>query len=215
MSLIREYQEKRGKWESSEDEALKKAVDELGHKYWKEISKRVYGRTSIQCLHRWTKILKPGLIKGPWTNEEDAILKNWVSENGAKKWSHCAKIIPGRNCKQCRERWFNNIDPNIKKGGWSLEEDAIIFNFFQTLGSKWAFISNLLPGRTENSIKNRFYSSLRKYKNKVKSLEEISIDYMASFNQTSLELLSSNLETEGKLPFFQMGIKSDIEKWNS
>ena len=36
------------------------------------------GRTPIQCLHRWTKILKPGLVKGPWTPEEDLLLMEWV-----------------------------------------------------------------------------------------------------------------------------------------
>ena len=212
MNDIARCQVKRGKWESTEDEALKKAVDELGDKCWKKISKRVNGRTAIQCLHRWTKILKPGLIKGPWTDEEDAILKNWVVQNGPNKWSNCAKIIPGRNCKQCRERWFNHVDPNVKKGGWSLEEDAIIFNFFQTFGAKWAFISKLIPGRTENSIKNRFYSSLRKFKSQAKSLEEINYDYMAVLSQFSLEFSQNYLEAEEKATFFQTGIQLNTEK---
>lgn len=212
MSEMRRCQGKRGKWESSEDEALKKAVDELGDKCWKKTSKRVSGRTAIQCLHRWTKILKPGLIKGPWTNEEDAILKNWVLQNGPNKWSNCAKIIPGRNCKQCRERWFNHVDPNVKKGDWSLEEDGIIFNFFQTFGPKWAFISKLMPGRSENSIKNRFYSSLRKFKKQAKSFEEINFDFMAVLNQFNLEFPQDLMEFGGTTPFFQTGIQLNTEK---
>lgn len=66
---------KSGKWDQEEDEMLKRAVDEHGAKQWRKIAEYVPGRTSIQCLHRWTKILKPGLVKGSWTPEEDEKLK--------------------------------------------------------------------------------------------------------------------------------------------
>ena len=66
---------KRGKWTSEEDELLRRAVEYYGEKQWRLISQHVCGRNSIQCLHRWTKILKPGLIKGPWTDLEDEKLK--------------------------------------------------------------------------------------------------------------------------------------------
>lgn len=180
-----------GKWQSCEDEALRQAINELGDKSWKKISERVNGRSPIQCLHRWTKILKPGLVKGPWTDEEDEMLKSWVSQEGPNKWSECAKVIPGRNCKQCRDRWFNYLDPRVKKGGWSFDEDATIFNLFQTFGPKWAYIATFLPGRTENSIKNRFYSSLRRFENQTKLLEkthfERNDESWATFNLLGVE----------------------------
>lgn len=59
----------RGKWTPSEDELLKRAVDEFGGKNWRRISSRIEGRTDVQCLHRWQKVLRPGLVKGPWTKE--------------------------------------------------------------------------------------------------------------------------------------------------
>lgn len=71
-----QYESKRGsRWDKSEDDLLQIAVSEFGGRNWREIARRVPGRTSVQCLHRWEKILKPGLIKGPWTPEEDALLK--------------------------------------------------------------------------------------------------------------------------------------------
>ena len=45
---------------------------------------------------------------------------------GITKWSEIASRIPGRIGKQCRERWFNHLDPMIKKGGWSAEEDRLL-----------------------------------------------------------------------------------------
>lgn len=59
----------RGKWTALEDELLKVAVKEYGGKNWRRIASRIEGRTDVQCLHRWQKVLRPGLVKGPWTKE--------------------------------------------------------------------------------------------------------------------------------------------------
>ncbi len=141
---------------------MKKLVAQIGIKNWKKISKSLVNKTPVQCLHRWTKILKPGLTKGPWSIEEDRKLLEWVRSEGPNKWSQCADYISGRSGKQCRERWFNTLHPEVKKGGWSPEEDYLIFESFSKFGSKWSKIAKELPGRTENSIKNRFYSTLRR-----------------------------------------------------
>lgn len=153
---------KTGKWTAEEDGLLQTYVPKYGEKSWKKISEHIPGRSSIQCLHRWSKILKPGLVKGPWTAEEDERLKTWVSQEGPTKWSQASVFINGRSGKQCRERWFNTLNPNVKKGNWSQEEDNLIFELYQKYGSSWSKIARLIPGRTENAIKNRFYSTSRK-----------------------------------------------------
>jgi hypothetical protein len=103
--------------------------------------------------------------KGPWTEEEDAKLKAIVELNGAAekvKWSNIAKQIPGRNGMQCRQRYFNNLDPSVKKGKWTEEEDSVIFKAQKKMGNQWSKIAKLLPGRTDNNVVNRFNSSARK-----------------------------------------------------
>ena len=153
---------KTGKWTAEEDELLNKYVPIYGEKQWRKIAEHIPGRSSIQCLHRWTKILKPGLVKGPWTPEEDQKLIAWVRAEGPTKWASAAAFIKGRSGKQCRERWFNNLCPGVKKGAWSEDEDEMIFQLYQKYGSSWSKIAKFIPGRTENAIKNRFYSTLRK-----------------------------------------------------
>ena len=153
---------KNGKWTLEEDEQLRKGVEVFGEKKWKEISTMVLGRSPLQCLHRWTKILRPGLIKGAWTPQENELLREWVRVNGPQRWSECATIIVGRSGKQCREHWFNKLSPDIKKGNWTAEEDEKIFSLYQQFGTRWSKIEKFMPGRTENSIKNRFYSTLRR-----------------------------------------------------
>lgn len=153
---------RKGKWTQVEDENLRYYLSIFGERNWKKISEHMEGRSSIQCLHRWTKILKPGLIKGPWTLEEDKKLNEWVQLEGASKWSKAASYIPGRSGKQCRERWLNNLSPNLKKSSWNDEEDELIFALYKKYGSAWSKIAKHFNGRTENSIKNRFYSTIRR-----------------------------------------------------
>ena len=89
-----------GRWSAEEDLRLKQAVDEVGAKNWKRISLQAFGgsRTDVQCLHRWQKVLKPGLVKGPWTKQEDTIVIQLVEKFGVGniKWSAIAAQLPGR-----------------------------------------------------------------------------------------------------------------------
>lgn len=155
---------RQGKWSPEENQLLTEAVQRLGEKQWTKVAAEVPGRSSVQCMHRWSKILRPGRVRGPWSAEEDTVLRHWVESMGASKWSLCASRIPGRNGKQCRERWYNALDPEVRKGAWSDQEDLTIFQLHSQIGAKWAEIARRLPGRTENSIKNRFYSMLRRQK---------------------------------------------------
>lgn len=136
----------RNKWTSEEDEILSKAVAKFQGRNWRLISECLseYGRTDVQCLHRWQKVLRPGLVKGPWTEEEDACVLDLVNRFGVKSWSFIARQLKGRLGKQCRERyvfnfiftynmnrldffrWYNHLNPAINKEPWTAEEDALI-----------------------------------------------------------------------------------------
>jgi len=74
-----------------------------------------------------------------------------------------ANSLRGRIGKQCRERWHNHLNPDVRKDAWSQEEDALIFDLVEQHGTKWATIAKTLEGRTDNAIKNRYYSSLKKH----------------------------------------------------
>ena len=98
---------------------------------------------------------------GTWDQSEDKKLRDWVKKNGAYNWTVCAEYMKNRTAKQCREHWKNTIDDNLIKGQWTAEEDLLIMKFYEKYES-WRKMIPMFENRTENSIKNRFFSQLRK-----------------------------------------------------
>ncbi|KFM26733.1 Transcriptional activator Myb [Auxenochlorella protothecoides] len=119
-------------------------------------------RTEAQCFHRWQKVLNPEVCKGPWTKQEDQLILRLVDHYGAKQWTLVAGHLQGRLGKQCRERWHNHLNPAIKHGNWTREEDEVVVRFHACHGNQWAKLAQFVPGRTDNALKNHWNSTLRR-----------------------------------------------------
>ncbi|EMS63109.1 Transcription factor RAX2 [Triticum urartu] len=80
---------------------------------------------------------KATVKRGPWSPEEDAMLKAYIEERGTgNNWIALPHKIGLKRCgKSCRLRWLNYLRPNIKHGDFTPEEDSIICKLYISIGS--------------------------------------------------------------------------------
>ncbi|KAK8834524.1 hypothetical protein M9Y10_010637 [Tritrichomonas musculus] len=92
-----------------------------------------------------------------FTLEEDQLLTMAAIEHNHASWNDIAKLVPGRTPKQCRDRWTNYLQPSLKFDPWTLQEDKNLITLVKSNGTHWNRMRRYFPGRSTNSIKNRWH----------------------------------------------------------
>jgi len=220
-------------WTKEEDKILLAKAKEFEYRNWKEVSKFIPGKTDVQCSARYKRI-KPGIIKGPWSKEEDEELLEYIRTIGTN-WSLISKYIPSRTGKQIRDRYLNALDPNVNRGKFTEEEDDKIIELYKQYGPAWSKISSQIIGRTGDMIKNRFYSTLKKNinnkqvkskekKNKINKIEKKNSNQLTESTtdaenflcrKTSLDNFISNqniLKDSNKMAFLNLQINNLVDQ---
>jgi len=119
------------KWRDDETDLLYWAIDNISKRRglsaiqlsaadWEDIASLVPGRNSSQCKYRWSQKQEKQGTKMPWTAKEDELLKSIMGNGEDTAWASIAEKLNAvstvkRTGKQCRERWRNHLDPEIKK----------------------------------------------------------------------------------------------------
>uniref|UniRef100_A0A224Z5D5 Pre-mRNA-splicing factor CDC5/CEF1 n=1 Tax=Rhipicephalus zambeziensis TaxID=60191 RepID=A0A224Z5D5_9ACAR len=88
------------------------------------------------------------MIKGGvWRNTEDEILKAAVMKYGKNQWSRIASLLHRKSAKQCKARWYEWLDPSIKKTEWTREEEEKLLHLAKLMPTQWRTIAPII-GRT-------------------------------------------------------------------
>jgi hypothetical protein len=136
-------------------------------------------------VSRASSVIAPALksTRKLFTPEEDALLARVMSHCPFASWVDVARHIPGRSARQCRDRWSNYLCPANKNGPWLRSEDLLLIQKVAEIGSRWTQIARFFDGRSENNVKNRWYTHVK------------------AQTETSADQSSSNLPHHARTPF--------------
>jgi hypothetical protein len=126
-----------------------------------------------------------------WTPDEDTTLVRLVEKIGPQKWALIADYLPNRQGKHCRERWHNHLNPRNKRCEWTKIEEWVLYLLHRKLDNQWAQIAKVLEGRTDNSIKNHWNSSMRKKRQDMQRALDSYINQMLKVRKVNVEAMDS------------------------
>jgi hypothetical protein len=95
-------------------------------------------------------------FKWKFTQTEDMQLTQIVAYYGCDDWTLVASRMPGRNARQCRERWLNYINPQLSRTPLTRDEENLLEAKYLELGPRWQMIASFFPGRAKNFLKNQW-----------------------------------------------------------
>lgn len=156
--------------EWGEDEIIRLAgiVKRVGaYGRWTQIAEELgTNRTAHACLGMYQRRLKPGFLKGRWTPEEDGRLLELIRQWGDSNWPVIASSMEGRTGAQCMLRFQKTLDPSIRKGKWTGEEDELLRFAVKFHGGEksekrdWCLVCRWVPGRTDVQCRERWMNIL-------------------------------------------------------
>ncbi|XP_057580047.1 snRNA-activating protein complex subunit 4 isoform X2 [Hippopotamus amphibius kiboko] len=150
-------------WSGQELEQLKAVAAKHAHLDWQKIAEELgTHRSAFQCLQKYQQH-NPALKRREWTEEEDRVLTQLVQEMRVGSHIPYRRIVyymEGRDSMQLIYRWTKSLDPNLKKGLWAPEEDALLQAVAKYGEQDWFKIREEVPGRSDAQCRDRYLRRL-------------------------------------------------------
>uniref|UniRef100_A0A8C3V7X9 snRNA-activating protein complex subunit 4 n=1 Tax=Catharus ustulatus TaxID=91951 RepID=A0A8C3V7X9_CATUS len=154
----------KNEWTEEEIEKLKLIAAEHNYLDWQTIAQELgTNRTPFQCLQKY-QIYNKDLKRKEWTKDEDQMLLELVQEMRVGNhipYKKIAYYMEGRDSAQLIYRWTKSVDPSLKKGAWTAEEDAMLVAAVRKhKGKNWYKIRTEVPGRSDAQCRDRYLKVL-------------------------------------------------------
>ncbi|XP_065059331.1 uncharacterized protein LOC135686883 isoform X3 [Rhopilema esculentum] len=168
------------KWTKEEDTKLVSLARKYSNRHWERIAQDLGTfRTPVQCFQRFQRSLNKDLVKSSWTASEDEELCFAVDVCPKGSWLQVANMLEGRLPMQCLIRYRKGVQPGLKKGKWTKEENELLLKYCNIYGvGKWKKISQHIPGRSDCSCRERwvnFYHPDLKLRRKWSKKEDVQL----------------------------------------
>jgi len=175
-------------WTKEEHDLLYNEYFKKGNKNIKYLYNLLQTKSIQQINYRIKKIELKNKVR-TFTRQDDLKIIELVEIYGLN-WVVIANNFPGFKAEALEERYYNKLDPKLKRTKFSEEEDEKIINLYLKFGNNWKEISNYFEDRNANMIKNRFYSFLKKKKN-IQNYANSS-SYLSEKEFSSASMVSNN-----------------------
>ncbi|KAJ8285587.1 hypothetical protein GJAV_G00028520 [Gymnothorax javanicus] len=152
-------------WKEDEIEKLKIIVENRNFCDWEQIAEELgTNRTAFMCLQTHQRYINKGFKKRLWTKEEDQIFRELVDKmriGNFIPYTQISYFMEGREAVQLVYRWTQVLDPTLKKGSWTKEEDEMLLKAVAKYGVRdWWKIRTEVPGRTDSQCRERYLDCL-------------------------------------------------------
>lgn len=153
-------------WDEDEIKKLQEVAEEHNFVHWEQIAEELgTKRTAFQCLQQF-QLNNKDFKRKEFTKEEDEMLTQFVQRMRVGDHIPYRKIsyfMEGRDSMQILHRWSKSLDPLVKKGPWSKEEDELLLKAVEKYEEKdWYKIRLEVPGRTDLQCRERYHKGLHK-----------------------------------------------------
>ncbi|XP_054249221.1 snRNA-activating protein complex subunit 4 [Indicator indicator] len=151
-------------WTEEEIQKLKNIASKHHYLDWQTIAQELgTNRTPFQCLQKY-QVYNKDLKRKEWTRSEDQMLLELVQEMRVGShipYKKIAYYMEGRDSAQLIYRWTKSVDPSLKKGPWTPEEDAMLLAAVKKYGERdWYKIRTEVPGRSDAQCRDRYLKAL-------------------------------------------------------
>ncbi|PVU95090.1 hypothetical protein BB561_002058 [Smittium simulii] len=152
----------KARWTSDEIKKLKQLVESQNGSDWVSIAISLNtNRNAVQCFKLYQRKINPQLTLSKWSPKEDELLSSLVKMYGEGNWQAIASCFYGRSAQQVLHRWYKSIDPDLKQGKWTHDEDRALLVGVKIFGvGKWNKIAEFVTGRTDVKCRERYVNVL-------------------------------------------------------